>query len=51
MPLGEKWIEKNDAGESLDYRDGKTYPTQQQYALCRCGQSANKPFFDGSHAS
>jgi CDGSH-type Zn-finger protein len=49
VPLGEQWIETNAAGESLDYREGKTYPTPQQYALCRCGQSGNKPFCDGTH--
>jgi CDGSH-type Zn-finger protein len=49
VPLGEQWIETNAAGESLDYREGETYPTPQQYALCRCGQSGNKPFCDGTH--
>ena len=49
VPLGEQWIETNAAGESLDYRKGKTYPTSQQYALCRCGHSGNKPFCDGTH--
>ncbi len=24
-------------------------PTQQTYALCRCGQTKNKPFCDGTH--
>jgi len=42
-------MDRNAAGESLDYREGKTYPTSQQYALCRCGQSGNKPFCDGTH--
>ena len=28
----------------------KTYPVQEQYALCRCGHSQNKPFCDGTHA-
>jgi CDGSH-type Zn-finger protein len=49
LPLSEQWIATNPEGESLDYREGKQYPAQPQYALCRCGQSANKPFCDGSH--
>lgn len=49
LPLSEQWIVTNDEGESLDYREGKKYPAQPQYALCRCGQSGNKPFCDGSH--
>jgi CDGSH-type Zn-finger protein len=30
---------------------GKPIPldNKDQYALCRCGQSAKKPFCDGSH--
>src|SRR5580700_7155849 len=49
VPLGEHCIETNAAGESLDYREGGTYPASQQYALCRCGHSGNKPFCDGTH--
>jgi CDGSH-type Zn-finger protein len=49
LPLSEQWIATNAEGESLEYREGKKYPAQAQYALCRCGQSANKPFCDGSH--
>jgi len=49
LPLSEQWIATNAEGESLDYREGKKYPAQPQYALCRCGQSGNKPFCDGSH--
>ena len=47
--LSEQWIVTNAEGESLDYREGKKYPAQAQYALCRCGESANKPFCDGTH--
>ena len=50
LPLSEQWIATNPEGESLDYREGKKYPEQQQYALCRCGKSANKPYCDGTHA-
>ncbi len=49
VDLSEQWIVTNAAGESLDYREGKKYPVQPQYALCRCGQSASKPFCDGTH--
>ena len=49
LPLSEQWIVTNAEGDSLDYREGKKYPSQTEYALCRCGQSANKPFCDGSH--
>jgi CDGSH-type Zn-finger protein len=49
LPLSEQWIVTNADGDSLDYREGKKHPSPQQYALCRCGQSGNKPFCDGSH--
>lgn len=41
LPLAEKWIVTNAEGESREYRDGKEYPPQAQYALCRCGHSGN----------
>jgi len=50
LPLSEQHIVTNAEGESLEYREGKKYPAQAQYALCRCGQSAKKPFCDGTHA-
>ncbi len=50
LPLSEQRIVTNAQGESLEYREGKKFPAQAQYALCRCGQSANKPFCDGTHA-
>ena len=31
--------------------DGKTYERRNRVTLCRCGQSKNKPFCDGCHAS
>jgi CDGSH-type Zn-finger protein len=49
LPLSEQWIVTNAEGESIDYREAKKFPAQPQYALCRCGQSANKPFCDGTH--
>lgn len=29
--------------------DGKALTAEQPAYLCRCGQSANKPFCDGTH--
>jgi CDGSH-type Zn-finger protein/truncated hemoglobin YjbI len=29
--------------------DGRSYERRERQTLCRCGQSANKPFCDGSH--
>src|SRR5262249_45974662 len=29
--------------------DGRVYEARERPALCRCGQSGNKPFCDGSH--
>jgi hypothetical protein len=30
--------------------DGFEYEVRNRVTLCRCGQSGNKPFCDGSHA-
>jgi len=32
------------AGESVKWLEGHTYPEQATYALCRFGQSAKKPY-------
>lgn len=29
--------------------EGNKFETKQQFALCRCGLSKNKPFCDGTH--
>ena len=31
--------------------DGKAYEVRNRMTLCRCGESSNKPFCDGTHAS
>ncbi len=36
-------------GTSVEWRKGKEYQTQEKCTLCRCGQSKNKPFCDGTH--
>jgi len=50
LPLGEEIIGADSEGNSVAWRQGRTFPRQQQYALCRCGHSSHKPFCDGSHA-
>jgi len=50
LPLSEQAIVTNAEGDSLDYKEGKKFPAQAQYALCRCGHSSNKPFCDGTHS-
>ena len=38
-------------GITLESADGTVYETRNRMTLCRCGQSGNKPFCDGTHAS
>ncbi|MFI5234454.1 MAG: CDGSH iron-sulfur domain-containing protein [Gemmatimonadales bacterium] len=49
VPVAEQHIEINAAGESIEWREGKHYQHPATFKLCRCGQSATKPFCDGSH--
>lgn len=41
-------IGKDDEPEK--WAKGKKYPSNEPCALCRCGESKNKPFCDGTHA-
>lgn len=36
-------------GIQIEGSDGTLYELRNRVALCRCGQSSNKPFCDGSH--
>lgn len=38
-------------GIRIQSRSGKSYQIRNRQTLCRCGQSSNKPFCDGSHAT
>jgi CDGSH-type Zn-finger protein len=49
VPLAKQHIVPNEEGESIEWREGHRYPPDASYALCRCGQSRNKPFCDGTH--
>ena len=50
VPLTTSEICNDDQGYCRTWREVKRYPVQEKYALCRCGQSDNKPFCDGTHA-
>jgi CDGSH-type Zn-finger protein len=49
VPLAKQHIVTNDRGESIEWREGESFPERDSYALCRCGQSGKKPFCDGTH--
>jgi len=49
-PLSRQTIDSNSKGESVDWLPGETIAAKASYFLCRCGQSATKPFCDGTHA-
>ncbi len=49
VPLANQHIVTNHEGESLEWREGEALTHPKEYALCRCGRSANKPFCDGTH--
>lgn len=36
-------------GTATEWQLGTKYSPQKSYSLCRCGQSRNKPFCDGTH--
>ena len=50
VPLNVEIIEVNEAGDALAWRSGRAFECKEKYALCRCGQSATKPYCDGTHS-
>jgi len=49
IPLIKKEIRNDAEGYCSSWHEVETYPLQEQYALCRCGHSKNKPYCDGTH--
>ncbi len=49
VPLAIQRIVPDGDGASVDWEQGEVLPTDEEYLLCRCGHSANKPFCDTSH--
>jgi CDGSH-type Zn-finger protein len=50
VPLSEQFIVVDSGGDAVAWREGRRYPVQEKYVLCRCGKSRNMPFCDGTHA-
>jgi CDGSH-type Zn-finger protein len=49
LSLAKEVIVADKNGDSKGYQRKEPLDCPQEYALCRCGASANKPFCDGSH--
>lgn len=49
VPLVRKTQVVSEYGEPLTWQKEETLETEEPYLLCRCGQSGNKPFCDGTH--
>ncbi|MFB4309377.1 ferritin-like domain-containing protein [Actinomadura sp. GTD37] len=50
VPLRRKRKIVSAENDALTWRTGDDLPTEDVYALCRCGHSGSKPFCDGTHA-
>ena len=50
LPLHRRHDVQSERGEPMTWKTTSTLETKDRYALCRCGQSGNKPFCDGTHA-
>ena len=49
VPVVEEIIVADAEGTATEWHRGKKYHYKEKCGLCRCGQSKNKPFCDGTH--
>ncbi len=51
VPMNLETIGVDAEGQSWEWQRGHAFDVTESYALCRCGESQNKPFCDGSHTA
>ena len=48
-PLSVQEMLVDDEGQCHGWKEDEKYPSQENYSICRCGQSKTPPFCDGTH--
>lgn len=51
VPIVRKTAVHSEHGEPLTWKTSDGLTDRSTYALCRCGESENKPFCDGAHSA